>query len=614
MRGGRTDYAAFEEQSRGRGMDFGLVRRVLPLFAPHKGAIAWCAVLLFASSLIALAGGLLLRRAIDVDIAASDRNGLLLTLGLYVLAQAVVHVTGYIHNVWISVVGQRMMARLKLDLFDRLMRLSLDFFDRTPVGRVMSRVESDVETLSMLFTQTVLALAGSLVMFGGMAVVMLVVERSLALVVLALLPFMVAIAWVFSRWSPPLFLTVRKRYADVVSFVAECVQGARSLQLSDADGYARKRLGAVTDAHWRSQWKAELSVIVLWNSVMAFEILALALLLWVGGGKAIQGAISIGTLVLFMTYIRQLFGPIRALSDQLNVIQKASASARRVFELLDAPATVLDPPAPRPWPRFEREIEFRGVRFSYGGDKEVLQGISFAVRRGERVALLGLTGAGKTTIASLLCRFYDPREGAILVDGIDLRELAQADLRRKIGLILQDVFLFPGDIASNVRLGRSDLPLEKVEAACTMARAHEFVSALPGGYATILSERAQNLSSGQRQLLAFARALAHEPEILVLDEATSSVDGKTEALIQEAMATLLKDRTALIIAHRMSSVLAADRILVLQQGRVVEEGTHASLLAAGGLYAKFFELQFGGVRAGIAPREGSPALAGAITK
>ncbi|MCU0722731.1 MAG: ATP-binding cassette domain-containing protein, partial [Planctomycetes bacterium] len=260
---------------------------------------------------------------------------------------------------------------------------------------------------------------------------------------------------------------------------------------------------------------------------------------------------------------------------------------------------------------FEREIEFRGVRFSYGGEKQVLRGISFKVRKGERVALLGLTGAGKTTIASLLCRFYDPQEGGVLVDGLDLREIAQADLRAKIGLILQDVFLFPGDIASNVRLGRTDMPREKIEAACTMARAQEFIAALPKGYETELSERAQNLSTGQRQLLAFARALAYDPQILVLDEATSSVDGKTESLIQEAMATLLKDRTALIIAHRMSSVLAADRILVLQQGQVVEEGTHASLLAAGGLYAKFFELQFGRMPADAGPCEAPPALAGA---
>jgi ATP-binding cassette subfamily B multidrug efflux pump len=611
MRGGSADYAAFEELPKGRGMDLSLARRMLPMFRPHGGAIVACAVLLFASSLLSLAGGLLLRRAIDRDIATSDTRGLVLTLGLYLLAQLLVHVTGYVHTVWISVVGQKMMAKLKLDLFDHMMRVSLDFFDRTPVGRIMSRVESDVETLSMLFTQTVLALAGSVVLFGGMAAVMLYTEWRLTLVTFALLPLMVVIAWFFSRWSPPLFLAVRKKYADVVSFIAESVQGARSLQLSNADEFARARMDGIARTYRRTQWKAELSVIVLWNSVMAFEILALALCLWYGGGQAVRGAVTVGILVMFMTYIRQLFGPIRALSDQLNVIQRASASSRRIFDLLDAKVTVKDPEAPKPWPGFEKEIEFRDVRFSYGGEKQVLRGISFKVRKGERVALLGLTGAGKTTIASLLCRFYDPQGGAILVDGLDLREIAQADLRRKIGLILQDVFLFPGDIASNVRLGRADLPQEKIEAACTMARAHEFIAALPMGYESELSERAQNLSTGQRQLLAFARALAYDPQILVLDEATSSVDGKTEALIQEAMATLLKDRTALIIAHRMSSVLAADRILVLHQGRVVEEGTHETLLAAGGLYAKFFELQFGRSAPGAGPCEAPPALAGA---
>ncbi len=485
------------------------------------------------------------------------------------------------------------MARLKMDLFDRLMGLSMDFFDKTPVGRIMSRVENDVETLSTAFAQSVLALAGNAVMFAGMAVVMVMIDARLTLVTFAMLPFMVAIAWVFSRVSAPLFLDVRRKFADVTSFISECVQGMRSLQLSDADGYARERMKAVSGEYFARQWKAEIAVICLWNSVMFFEIVGLALVLWYGGGRALDGALTIGTLVLFIGYIRQLFGPIRALSDQLNVLQRAQASARRIYRLMDTEPSVADPAEPVEWPCFARSIEFRNVSFSYDGRKKVLDGVSFEIRKGERVAVLGLTGSGKTTMASLLCRFYDPTEGAVLVDGIDVRRIRQRDLRAKTGLILQDVFLFPGDIAGNIRLGREDLSQEKVEAACSLARADEFIRALPGGYGAVLSERGANLSVGQRQLLAFARALAAGPEILILDEATSSVDGKTESLIQEALATLLAGRTSLIVAHRLTSVLNADRVMVLHQGRLVESGTHEALMAADGWYAKFFRLQFG---------------------
>ncbi len=619
MHGGGNEYAGFEELDRSKGINLGLLRRVLPLFAPHRKLFAFCFLLMGCASLLSLAGPLLLKRAIDEDIPAGNQKGLMLTLGLFLFCQALVHVLGYAHTVITGIAGQRIMARLKLDLFDVLMGLSMDFFDKTPVGRIMSRVENDVETLSMLFAQTVLALAGSAVMFAGMAAVMLVVDVKLAFVTFAILPFMVIIAAAFSRVSAPLFLNVRRKYADVTSFISECVQGSQSLRLSNADGFARDRMAGIAGDYFRSQWKAELSVIFLWNSIMFFEIVGLALVLWVGGGWALEGDLTIGVLVLFIGYIRQLFGPIRALSEQLNVIQRGQASSRRVFHLLDMKPSVADPAEPKPWLGFESTIEFRNVTFSYDGRKKALDGVSFTIRKGERVAVLGLTGSGKTTLASLLCRFYDPTGGSILADGIDIREMRQRDLRAKTGLILQDVFLFPGDISGNVRLGREDLPQEKVEAACVTAKAHEFISALPLGYSTVLSERGQNLSTGQRQLLAFARALAADPEILILDEATSSVDGKTESLIQEAMATLLRGRTSLIIAHRLTSILHADRVLVLHEGRLVEEGTHADLLAAGGRYAAFFRLQFGnhangGASGTCAAADGSSGLSPALAE
>ena len=587
--------------------------RLLPLLKPHRKWLLVCLGLLAGSKAIYLLGPNLIRRAIDVNITHKDWHGLLVTVGLYVLVQGLFLVINYLFRLRMEIIGQKVMIVLRKRLFDHVLRLAVSFFDRNPVGRLMARIESDTEALRMMFTNTVVAMIGSLFLVVGMFIWMSVVSWRLTLVVAILVPVVSTALYFYHRVTTPMWLVIRKRMADVTATLAEFLQGMEIIQVFDRAAHARRRLNEVNYRKYRPEVKAEVIVTAMFNFVFFMETFIIALVLyfgarWVGiagaatspvagsgagaGSAAVEG-LTIGTLVMFISYVRMFFEPVYLAAEEIAHVQRAIAGAKRIFGLLSVTEAIPEPAKPAEWPTLASGITFENVWFSYTSDgKYALRDVSFHIPKGQRFALAGVTGGGKSTVINLLLRFYDPQKGRILVDGIDVRDISTETLRRKIGLVLQDIFIFPGNIASNVSLASKGYELEKVAEACRMVAADRFIETMPDKYETALAERGANLSRGERQLLSFARALAFDPEILILDEATSSVDPETERLIQDGLAALMKGRTSIVIAHRLSTILNVDRILVVRDGEIIERGTHEELVAAGGYYSKLFKLQF----------------------
>jgi ATP-binding cassette subfamily B multidrug efflux pump len=591
--------------------------RLLPLLKPHTRWLLICLLLLAGSKAIYLMGPNLIRRAIDVDITNRDYRGLVATVALYVLVQGLFLVTNYFFRLRMEIIGQKVMIVLRKRLFDHVLKLAISFFDRNPAGRLMARIESDTEALRMMFTNTVVAMIGSLFLVAGMFVWMAVVSWQLTLVVAILIPVISTALYFYHRVTTPMWLVIRKRMADVTASLTEFLQGMEVIQIFDRAGQVRRRMNEINYRKYRPQVVAEIIVTVMFNFIFFMETFIIALVLyfgikWVGvaamgagaaagtpaaravaAPAAVAGGLTIGTLVMFISYVRMFFEPVYLAAEEIASIQRAVAGAKRIFGLLAVEERIPEPVQPVAWPRLETGITFENVWFSYTGDDNyVLKDVSFHIPRGMRFALAGVTGGGKSTVINLLLRFYDPQRGRILVDGIDIKGISSEDLRRKIGLVLQDIFIFPGNVASNVSLEASDYDVERVMRACHAVSADRFIESMPDKYQTELADRGANLSRGERQLLSFARALAFDPEILILDEATSSVDPETEGLIQEGLAALMRGRTSIIIAHRLSTILNVDRILVLRDGEIIERGTHDELVAADGYYAKLFRLQF----------------------
>ena len=573
-----------------------LLMRVGALFRPHARTLTAATGLLLISTALQLAGPILIKRAIDVDIQGRRFAGLLATVAGYIAVRAVFLVLNYVQRVRLEKMGQEIILGLRRRLFAHLLSQSLSFFDKNPVGRLIARVQGDTDALRQMFASTVVTLVETVVLFAGMLAVMTTVSARLTLVVLTTLPPMIVTAWLLAKGGARRFREVRKRTAEISAFIAERIQGVSILQAFDRETTSVAELDAMNRQKFRAHLKAEIYGIGLFHGLFYFEILGLVLVLWFGGRWAIARTLSIGTLFMFIEYMRSLFEPVARLSEQLDVMQRAFAAAGRVFGLLDLTAEVRDPDRPGRWDRLEREIAFEDVWFSYRNDDEyALEGVSFRIPRGETWAIVGATGGGKSSILSLLLRFYDPQKGRVLVDGIDVRSVRQHDLRSRMALVLQDVYLFPGDILGNIApLGdpSGDGAGARARAAARVAGAERFIERLPGGWGAEVAERGANFSAGERQLLSFARALAADPEILLLDEATAAVDPRTEEEIQVAMRTLLAGRTAIVIAHRLSTITGADGILVVQSGRIVERGRHLELLAAGGVYADLCALQF----------------------
>lgn len=593
-----------EDEFLGRAYDGRLMRRLLHYVRPYRLPVAAAGTLLLVASLTELAGPQLYRIAIDRAIAPSLRGGAVDVglLGRVALAYLLVLGVGFgarwLENYLMQYVGQRAMADLRMDLFRHLQRLPVAFFSRTPVGRLVTRVTNDVDTLNELLTSGIVAVFGDLFTLVGIVAAMLWLDARLALVGFCVLPPVVWVTEWFRVRAREAYRAVRTWLARINAFLNEHITGMAIVQLFNRERRALERFDAMNQEYLKANLLSLHNLARFFPAVHLLGTLAVALLLWYGGGEVVRGAVTIGVLVAMIQYAERFFEPIRELADKFNLLQQAMASSERIFRLLDEPVTIQDPPDPVILDRVRGEVEFRDVWFAYenpsGGDSGwVLRGVSFRIAPGERVALVGYTGAGKTTVIHLMCRFYDPQRGQVLLDGVDVRRWRQQDLRRHIGLVQQDVFLFSGTIADNIRLWNPEITDEQVRAAARFVGADRFIERLPDGYATEVGERGVRLSAGERQLIAFARAVAHNPEVLlVLDEATSSVDAETEWWIQEATRRVLRGRTAILIAHRLSTIQDADRILVLHRGRIIEEGTHADLLARGGLYAKLYRLQY----------------------
>jgi ABC-type multidrug transport system fused ATPase/permease subunit len=485
-----------------------------------------------------------------------------------------------------------MMHDLRMKVFSHLQDLPVSFFDKNPVGRLVTRLTNDIQNVHEMFTSVLINLIKDILLLIGIIILLLHLNRELALVSFSVIPLIFVTTLFFSHRAREVFREIRLKIAQMNSFFHENFSGIKVVQLFLREKENSRRFEKINDGYYLANMK-QISIYAFF--VPLVEILssgAIGLLLWYGGVKVIQEMITLGVLVAFLSYIRMFFQPIRDLSEKYNILQSAMASLERIFSLLDENQKVSRPLS------FEKEemkgnIEFRHVSFSYNGEDKVLKDVSFSVRQGETVAIVGATGAGKTSLLHLLERFYEVEEGAILIDGIDIRKREITYLRSQIGLVMQDTFLFAGDIEENIRLGEQKIDEEKVREVAQVVNAEKFIQRLPNGYHTKVGEGGEALSAGERQLLAFARALSTDPKILVLDEATSHVDPETERFIQEGLVRLLRGRTAIVIAHRLSTIQHADRIVVLHRGRVREIGTHTELMAQKGIYFRFYQLQYG---------------------
>ena len=583
-----------EEEALGKAYDSRLMRRLLTYLTPHRGVVAFSTFILILTSLLELAGPFLTKIAVDRAIADKDVDGLLVIVLVYFGTLVAAFFFGYAQIILMQRVGQRIMLRLRDQIFRHLLRLHLRYYDRNPVGRLITRLTSDVEALNEMFTSGVVAIFGDMIMLLGIMTMLLVLNWKLALVTFAVLPLLFVLSLWFRSNVRETYRMVRIRLARINSFLQEAITGMSVLQIMGHEKRSRNEFHALNRDHTEAHLKSIFYYATFYPGVEFLSSLALAAVLWYGGEQILRDAFTLGGLVAFIQYVRRFYRPIQDLSEKYNILQAAMASSERIFKLLDTAPAVADPIGALPPGGGGAErplIEFRNVWFAYIDEEWVLRDVSFTVKRGESVAFVGHTGAGKTTIMSLLLRFYDIQKGSILVDGIDVRELPQRDLRKRMSLVLQDVFLFSGSVDENVRMG-SDIDPGRVREAARNVNAAAFVERLPQGYRTEVGERGASLSTGQKQLLSFARALAHDPEILILDEATSNVDTETEILIQEALRRLLAGRTSLVVAHRLSTVRGVDRIVVLHRGEIREQGTHQDLLKERGLYYKLYLLQY----------------------
>ena len=592
------------EQEFGKAYDARLLGRLWTYVRPYR-QVFWLALVLSAAQQgFRLVQPYLVKIGIDRYVERRDAAGLR-ALGLVYLAMVAGEFAAYYGQQYLTMVlAQRSLADLRVALFARVQRFPMRFFDRNPVGRVVSRLTTDVDVLQEMFAAGAMTIVLDVLGLVGIVAVMLGMDWRLALTSLGLLPVIVGAVDFFRRQVRRTYRMIRERIARINGYLQEAITGMTAIALANREVRAFAEFERLNADHRDAYHLSNKLEAALFSFVEAMSTVSIAMLLWEGGRLTRGGLVEIGTLVAFIQYIQQFFVPIRDFSAKYAVMQSSMTAAERIFSLLDLEVEPT-PARPRMPARVRGEIVFEHVWFAYRGEEWVLRDVSFRVAAGEHVAIVGATGSGKTTLVKLLDRLYDVGRGRILVDGIDVRDWDPQALRRRIAVVLQEVFLFSGPVETNITLGRTDCSRAAVEAAAAHVNADGFIRRL-GGYEALLRERGSNLSGGQRQLLAFARALAHDPAVLVLDEATSSVDPETEWLVQDALAKLLAGRTAVVIAHRLSTIETADRILVMHKGGLREEGTHAELLARGGIYARLYRLQYGGEAPPVEPAAARP--------
>ena len=604
-----------EEEVLGKAYDARLARRLLHYVRPYRGSLIAGTVLILLGSFFQLLGPAITAAALDFAVApkpgsrssalakivaalaarlhldVAGRAGLDLFAGAF-LASLLLSFFLIYAQVWIvNWMGQRIMFDLRAEIFEKLQRADVAYLDRNPVGRLMTRLTTDVDALNELFTSGIVSMVGDVFSLAGIIVALFLLNPPLAWVTFLTIPLIVGLTAWFRKRARETYRDIRVRIARINAFLQEHITGMAVVQLFNREERARRDFSGINDAHREAYVRAIFYYSVFYPGVELLSALGLALIVWYGGSEVIRGALSLGVLVAFIQYAQRFFRPIADLSDKYNTLQSAMASSERIFRLLDSEPEIvssagsLSPPG-------AGSLALENVTFAYKRGDEVLRNVSFRVEPGEKVALVGHTGAGKTTIASLFLRFYDVQHGVVRVDGEDVRRFALDDLRGRFAIVLQDPFLFTSSIAENIRLGNRRISDGQIRAAAREARAAGFIEKLPRGYETVLQERGGGLSAGQKQLLSIARAFAFDPEFLVLDEATANIDTETELEIREGLSRLLQSRTSLVIAHRLSTIRQASRIVVLHRGEIREVGTHAELLERDGLYAKLYRLQY----------------------
>ena len=572
--------------------DASLARRLLTYLRPYRRVVGVSVVLLLILSGLRLVAPYLIKIAIDESIPHHDTGQLQTLTFLLVLVLSLQFGVGFLQTYATNWTGQRIMYDLRLQIFRHIQKLDVAYFDKNATGRIITRLTNDVDVLNELFTSGVVSVFGDVFSLLGIVAVMLWINWKLALVCFSVIPLLFITTLLFKQRVRGSYRRVRTAVARINSFLQEAITGMTVVQIFVQEERKLEEFKQRNSDHLKANLDSNFYYAIFYPVVSLIGTLALALILWYGGLQVLNGVLTLGAVVAFVQYSERFYKPISDLSEKFNILQSAMASSERIFDLLDTSPSVSTPTVPQMAPEPVGTIEFRNVSFRYDANVPVLKNLSFRVDPGEKVAIVGATGAGKTTLISLLSRFYDVNQGEIAVDGVDLRLWDLAELRQRIAVVLQDVFLFSGSIADNIRLWDGRVSDQAMKEGSRRLLAADFIESMPDGYATILNERGQSISSGQRQLLSFARALARNPEILVLDEATSSVDPQTEHQIQIALGQLIEDRTAMIIAHRLSTIQNCNRILVLHKGELVEEGSHAQLLALQGIYFKLYQLQF----------------------
>lgn len=590
-------YATQEETRLGKAYDSRLIKRLLTYVTPYKYHVACTLFLLLLGTLFRLAGPYLIKIAIDQYIEPKDYNGLQLIVilfGAMLLGQFSIRFLQMYLMEWI---GQQIMFRLRIQIFSHIQKLPLTFFDKNPVGRLVTRVTTDVDTLNELFAGGFVAIFGDIFTLSGIVIVLLKMNWRLALAIFSVLPFLAYTTFFVRTRMRNNFRQIRIRIAKINAFLQENITGMSIVQLFNREKKHFQKFDELNKSHLDAYLQTIFYFSLFFPLMQLLLSSAIGLIIWYGGGQIIEKTLTFGVLVAFIQYAQQFFRPLSDLAEKYNMMQAAMASSERIFTLLDEKITIKSPENPKTIKPIKGNIHFKNVWFSYIGTNDndrnyVLKNISFDVQPGEKIAIVGATGAGKTTIINLLSRFYEVTKGEILLDGINIKELELTHLRENIGIVLQDIFIFAGTIGDNIRLGNRTISQQLIEQAAKDTHIHSYISSLPDRYNHSVTERGSTLSVGQKQLLSFARALAFDPAILVLDEATSSVDSETELLIQDALRRLLKNRTSIIIAHRLSTIQNADRIIVLHKGEIRETGTHNELFEKDGIYKRLYELQY----------------------
>jgi len=586
-----NDYKS-EEEILGKAYDGKLMKRLLSYVKPYKRFVIFAILLNIVVAALGPIRPYLTKIAVDDYIAKSDYNGLLL-IGLLLFASLLLQaVIQYLLTYFTEYLGQKTLFDLRTQIFNHIQKLALKFFDRTPIGRLVTRATNDVEALGELFSSGIVMVFSDVFIILWILGFMFFMDFSLSLVTLSVLPVLIYGTFLFRRKARESYRDVRLHLARLNSYMQEHVTGMSVVQIFNKENDEFKKFSAINSDYRQVNIKSIFYYAVFYPSVELLSSIAIGLIIWYGGGEIIQGTLTIGVLFAFIQYTEMFFRPIRDLSEKYNIMQTAMASSERVFKLLDNQTMIRNPDNPIKLENVKGSIEFKNVWFAYNNDDYVLKDISFSINPGERIAIVGHTGAGKTSIINILTRFYDISKGEILLDGVNIEKLDKRDLRKYISMVLQDVFLFSGNIKSNINLNDNEISDQRVMEAARIVGADKFITELPQKYDEEVKERGATLSVGQKQLISFARALAYNPKILILDEATSSIDTESELLIKQAIEKLLVGRTAIVIAHRLSTIQNADKIIVLHKGEIRETGNHQQLLAKKGIYYKLYQLQY----------------------